>query len=130
MGKDRPILCLDFDGVLHQYETPWSSADIIADGPVEGAKEFLESALEHFRIMIYSSRSHQQGGIEAMQDWCRKHFGYDIAEEITYPQAKPPAFLTIDDRAIQFTGTWYEPATLLSFRPWNKAFKVGEDAKP
>lgn len=33
---------------------------------------------------------------------------------------KPPAMLTIDDRAICFSGLWPDPQQLLQFKPWNK----------
>ena len=41
---------------------------------------------------------------------------------VSFPEQKPPAFLTIDDRAICFEGDWseIEPVDLLNFRPWNK----------
>ena len=68
--KDRkPILCLDFDGVLHSYTSGWQGASVVADEPVPGAASFLRDAVEHFSVRIYSSRSGQVGGIGAMKDW-------------------------------------------------------------
>jgi hypothetical protein len=31
----KPILCLDFDGVIHSYSSGWKGADVIPDPPVE-----------------------------------------------------------------------------------------------
>ena len=126
MGK--PILSLDFDGVLHSYDSGWKGANVVFDGPVPGAMEFLSSAVESFDVWIYSSRSNQEGGIDAMMSWLREHlievFGveraHEIAVQVKMAIEKPPAFLTIDDRAIQFTGEWPNPSELLDFKPWNK----------
>ena len=63
----KPILCVDFDGVIHSYASGWKGADAIPDPPVPGAMEFLREALRHFRVSIFSSRSNQPGGIAAMQ---------------------------------------------------------------
>lgn len=123
-NKTRPILCLDFDGVLHSYASGWRGADVIPDPPVPGAIEFLREAVKHFRVAIFSSRSNQPGGIEAMKAWLITHIpeGNDNGWWLTieWPTEKPPAMLTIDDRAITFDGTWPAIADLLAFKPWNK----------
>lgn len=128
----KPILCLDFDGVLHSYDSGWHGADKCADDPTDGAMRFLWEALDHFTVAVFSSRSRQRGGRKAMKTWLRKHFiaywaadrttAEDKLAEIQWPQEKPPAFLSIDDRAIQFTSDWsvLQPDKLLTFRPWNK----------
>lgn len=128
MGK--PILCVDFDGVVHSYSSGWKGADVISDPPVPGAIAFLLAALEHFDVCIYSSRSSQRGGTPAMKEYLYREAGncwYDSPagpglENIRFPEDKPAAFLTIDDRAICFDGNWsaLRPAELLNFRPWNK----------
>jgi len=69
----KPILTLDFDGVLHSYSSGWQGARIIPDPPVPGALEFVVTALDHFRVAIHSSRSHQWGGRRAMKRWLRHH---------------------------------------------------------
>ncbi len=125
--KVLPILCLDFDGVIHSYTTPWINAATIPDPPVEGAIEFLLQALEHFTVVIYSSRSGQRGGIDAMVAWLKQHASdcwdnddHDGLCNIEFASEKPAAFLTIDDRAICFDGTWPSIESLKSFKPWNK----------
>jgi len=126
----KPILCLDFDGVIHSYTTGWRGADVIPDPPTEGAVAFILGALRHFDVVIFSSRSHQSGGTTAMRDWLRKHAGqtwYETPdgpglEDVRFVVEKPPAMITIDDRALCFTGNWadFPIEKLKEFKPWNK----------
>lgn len=118
--NSKPILCLDFDGVLHSYSSGWQGADVIPDPPVDGAREFLEDAIRYFEVHIHSSRSHQPGGITAMRRWCRHHFGIQILDNLSFPTHKPSAMVTLDDRAVTFRGRWPRPGNLRKFRPWNK----------
>ena len=120
--QQKPILCLDWDGVVHQYSSGWKGADVIPDPPVPGVFAFIEIACEHFRIAIFSSRSHQPGGIAAMQGWLLQHCPEGWPERVTieWPTEKPPAFLTIDDRALTFDGAWPSIDDLKAFKPWNK----------
>lgn len=123
----KPILCMDFDGVIHSYTSGWKGIDKIPDPPVNGALEFLPEAMNYFNVCIYSSRSKEDAGVLAMQNWLNKHLcpgrkpiNSDWWTHIEFPIQKPSAFLTIDDRAIQFDGTFPPPRTLLNFKPWNK----------
>ncbi|MGU3656789.1 hypothetical protein [Methylobacterium fujisawaense] len=133
-----PILCLDFDGVIHSYSSGWKGAAVIPDPPVPGALAFIEGAVHRFTVAIYSSRSGQPGGIHAMREYLRdaamEYFakthglgGSDrreavdaLMDDLSWPTEKPPALVTIDDRAIQFTGQWPSYRELLDFQPWNK----------
>lgn len=131
----KPILCLDFDGVLHSYTSGWKGAEIISDPPVPGAIAFLYDAIMAFDVHIYSSRSHQPMGIDAMMEWLARYEKEWINDQIaagrptprtslllniTWPTEKPAAFVVIDDRAITFTGDWPAIETLKAFKPWNK----------
>jgi len=69
----KPILVLDFDGVIHGYQSGWKGASIIPDPPVPGALEFIVGALDKFEVHILSSRSHQWGGRRAMKEWLRDY---------------------------------------------------------
>lgn len=116
----KPILVMDFDGVIHSYTTKWSGVENCPDPPVPGAMDFLRRAREHFSINVLSTRSHQDGGIPAMLKYFDK-WAPDLTENIIFPKNyKPPAHCTIDDRAFQFNGTFPDLEVLLSFKPWNK----------
>jgi len=120
------ILCLDFDGVIHSYTSGWRGAGIIPDPPVPGALDFIKDATGEFEVHIFSSRSGLEGGMKAMQSWLEVVAGEKYGmlpfwlDLIKWPTEKPPAFLTIDDRAITFTGEWPDMEMLKKFKPWNQ----------
>jgi hypothetical protein len=134
--SEKPILCLDFDGVVHQYTSPWTDEVTISDHATDGFFEWAEKASEIFTLVIYSSRSRNPVAVSAMMDWLEKERnrwrfkvaqqkGIHVAElplQFEFASEKPAAFLTIDDRAIQFDGNWskLDPAVLIKFRPWNR----------
>lgn len=147
MSLKKPILLLDFDGVIHSYSSGWQGARSIPDPPVKGAMQFIIDAQEHFQVCIYSARSSQWGGRRAMKKWLRgrlRHYvlrlnlefieAYPFKKEISmaerivseimrdlkFPKNKPRAFLTIDDRAICFDGKFGDPEQLFYFEPWYK----------
>lgn len=123
MSKYEKIICVDFDGVIHSYVTGWQGIEIVSDEPVQGSFAWLEALLNdcRFKVCIYSSRSKEQAGISAMKRWFRS-YGFDPAllERIEFPSQKPAAFLTIDDRALTFTGIFPSFEQMDSFKPWNK----------
>jgi len=58
-----------------------------------------------------------------MRTWLRRYWleaGLLGSTEqlIEWPKEKPPAFVTIDDRAITFTGEWPDLDVLRNFKPW------------
>jgi len=123
----KPILCLDFDGVLHSYSTGWKGATEIPDPPTDGAMEWLKELLEedYFDVQIYSSRSRYEGGIQAMRKWLIDNFeavgiSDGKAYKLKFPTEKPPAFLQIDDRCICFNGEFPTFEEMKNFKPWNK----------
>lgn len=128
MHKRKPILVLDFDGVLHSYRSGWQGAHVVSDPPVEGALEALKTYVDAFQVQILSSRSHQHSGINAMGGWLADLLvkaygplkGNMILHSITFPTQKPPAHVTLDDRALTFNGTFPSVEELLAFKPWNK----------
>lgn len=113
-------LCIDFDGVIHSHTSGWKGVDVAADPPVPGAIEWLDSLLENpeYEVCIYSTRSSQPGGIPCMMAYLVKHGLRNPG--IKFPVAKPVAWLTIDDRAIRFTGEWPTHTEISNFKPWNR----------
>jgi hypothetical protein len=129
MTKYKPIFCLDFDGVVHHYTTPFESPTIIPDPPVEGALAFMSLLLANdYDVQIYSVRSHERGGIRAMKDWLKKHAGamwypspgQPGLEDVKFPQRKPAMQLALDDRVLLFDGSFPDIEFIKNFKPWNR----------
>lgn len=142
----KPILCLDFDGVIHSYTSGWQGAGNIPDPPVPGAIAALLGYLDAgFDVAIFSSRSKSIVGRRAMKRWLAvaiaDHWeaggrepslvececwgdAAHIQRKFSWPWFKPPALMTIDDRALTFNGDWsdsaYSPSAIRAFKPWNK----------
>lgn len=133
-AERRPILVIDFDGVLHSYVSGWKGIDQIPDPPVPGFAEFLEGAVKVFDVAVFSSRSAEFAGRTAMREWLAAQLAKyyeatmttaaavgratDLRRKIAFPGQKPAAFISLDDRALTFNGVWPDIAALRRFRPW------------
>ncbi len=126
-SNKKRIIAVDFDGVIHSYESGWQGAAIIPDPPVPGAMQFLVEATTLFAVAIHSSRNHQTGGCSAMYGYILEclldEFGEKVAVEcmdnIFFPHHKPPSIVTIDDRGYRFEGVFPDPEDLVNLHPWN-----------
>lgn len=118
----RPILCLDFDGVIHDYREGWQGGNIYG-APTPGFFAWAAKADLFFKLVVYSSRSKDQELRDAMIDWVN-HRSREARSTVDFEFAheKPPAFLTIDDRVLTFTGKWddFDPAKMKSFQTWSE----------
>jgi len=128
--KGKPILCIDFDGTLMTYHR-WEGASVCKGDPIEGAMKWITELIrdEFFDLHVHSSRSHQQGGIDAMRDWLiRRYMNFHrsmlwnadrvIRNSVYFPKVKPPAVVALDDRVITFTGKYPTLDELKFFKPW------------
>lgn len=125
----KPILCLDFDGVIHSYEHGWQDGKLYGT-VTPGFFTWANRAEKDFRLVIHSSRAADLQQRAAMWRWLLKHWkvwqdtnpGLFTLDALAIVAMKPPAFLTIDDRCIQFNGNWgnFNPTDLLNFRTWRE----------
>jgi len=111
-------LIFDFDGVINSYSSGWLGATNIPDPPIPGIKEALaEIRASGFKVVVLSTRCHQEGGIQAIRAWLDK-YGIVVDDVV---RDKVPAMLTVDDCAICFDG---DAGRLLDkirdFKPWWK----------
>ena len=131
----RTIVSIDFDGVLHSYAKGWQGSTTIDDIPVKGAMTWLYTIVnsDEFDVYISSSRNSHPHAIEAMKVWLHTHLAdwlesknvlsyreeaTKLVNKITFATEKPPAALHIDDRAIQFKGTFPSARDIKNFKPW------------
>jgi hypothetical protein len=94
-------VAIDFDGVLHSYDSGWVGR-IPTDPPIEGAQEFICLLIErNAKPVIHSTRAAESAGYAGILSWLRKHNFPPV--EVT--AQKPVAVAYIDDRAVTFRRT-------------------------
>jgi len=122
-------ICLDFDGVLHSYDSPYTSVDVIPDPPVPGAQEFCEELIRRgFEVHVLSSRAASEDGRHAIRLWLAEHC-FPRLESITHE--KLPATIYVDDRGYRFENDFdailrHVATPGKSREPWNKR---GEESR-
>src|SRR5262245_58335613 len=72
--QGKPILCIDFDGVIHDYLLGWKNGGIYGH-ITEGFMDWAERAQHYFRLVVYSSRSKEKTGIEDIKRWLARECG-------------------------------------------------------
>ena len=112
-------ICLDFDGVCTTGESGGTPIHQCVDPPVVGLFKFVENAIRQgFIVSIFSWRSGDPRGIEAMRLWFLMHgFTPDILE---FPSTKPPASVFVDPKSFRFQGDWPSLKELKLLKVWYK----------
>lgn len=111
--QDKPLLAVDFDGVLHNSSKGYHDGTVY-DTPTPGAQEFIRNAMDHFEIVVFSARARTEEGANEIRAFLDQ-YGFP---EMEVTAMKPPAFITLDDRAVTFTGTFPDPEELMKFQTW------------
>ena len=131
MAEDAKHLYIDFDGVLHRYNSGWQGAGVIPDDPVvdeengRDAIQWLTSLCQsgHFVVHIFSRRGSDpsNAGVGAMKMWLMKHgMPERYLKRLKFETQKPDMWLLIDDRCMQFDGAFPDPLDIKNFKPWWK----------
>ncbi len=117
-------ICVDFDGVIHEYKTEWQGHTVIPDKPIPGAFEFLTEMVKHFDVNILSTRNEDPDAPEAMRVWFGE-FGLaeEVIKKISFPKGKIRATLYIDDRGFHFEGKFPSLEFIKNFKTWHKRDK-------
>lgn len=114
---------IDFDGTIYSYTSGWQGATNLPDEPVPGAIPLLRAIINDPEccVSIFSVRNPQKGAVQAMRDWLLAWGLEPIhVREIRFPITKPPSDIFIDDRAVQFDGTYKTLEEYKNFKPWHK----------
>jgi hypothetical protein len=118
----RKTIVVDFDGVIHAYTSGWKGATVIPDPPVPGALAWLAAASERFQLAVWSARSREKGGVEAMREWLTANgLPAEVLAQLAFPRGgKPAAHVYLDDRGWCFEGTFPGLDALDGFEPWHR----------
>ena len=124
--KKRTI-CIDFDGVLHDYSEGFKGKDVFG-GMVPNADKGTQLLHEKgWTIIIYTTRPKT----EKLEKWLKdNNVAYDfINENPSQPEdskgCKLIADLYLDDRGMRFNGRWDEwiMSDIAGFQPWQNDMK-------
>jgi len=120
-GVNKPTVILDFDGVLHSYDSGWKGLAEIPDPPTPGAAAAVAKLRETYNVAVVSSRCRDAEGSRAVCEWLLK-WGIFVDEVLAH---KPPHVVVVDDRALRFEGDWQAvlDGVAASSVPWNKKGK-------
>jgi len=108
----KPVLAVDFDGVIADYSEGWRGVDAFGD-PIKGAVEALrELYAMGWYIMVFTTRL----ASDAFIDWLEKNkiIYHAINSTIHNPpntSIKPIATVYLDDRAWPRLGKQYDGET-------------------
>jgi len=116
-SKTKPIICLDFDGVVNNYKG-WRDEgfNVILDTPVQGTQEAIKKLREKYTVVIHSVRCSHHGGRQSIVEYLEK-YGITV-DGVT--ANKPLASMYVDDKAIPFDGNWDRALRRIKrFKQWS-----------
>jgi len=116
------IISIDFDGVIHAYTSPFTTATEIHDGPVPGALDFIRTALDRgFGVHIHTARANNPHVEDAIVAWLLTHgLEHYHVDALSISARKKGAVVYIDDRGWRFEGRFPTFDEIGALRQWNR----------
>jgi hypothetical protein len=106
-SPERPkVLAVDWDGTLAEYGT-----EKLLPGAAKALTELIEKG---WRVLVFTSR---QDRLPLMRALAQADV---LLTSVQIETRKPDARVYLDDRALEFNGSWDEVASKVEhFRPWH-----------
>ncbi len=122
-AKPQKSICIDFDGVIHDYVRGWQGIDVF-DKVIPGASEATHRLREAgYMIIIHTTRNDTPALRDFLNqnDVCFDHINYNPYQPAGSEHGKIKADIYLDDRGICFTGNWNETVgQILNFKTWQE----------
>jgi phosphoglycolate phosphatase-like HAD superfamily hydrolase len=105
----QKTICIDFDGVLHDYSEGYKGLDVFGK-QIPGAAEAVQNLKKQgWQIIIFTARPVTDG----LKMWLKENdIPFDFINEnpsqLDAASTKPYADIYLDDRGLQFKGNWQE----------------------
>ena len=114
-------ICIDFDGVIHDYSKGWQGIDVF-DKPIEGAAYCTNQLKkEAWTIIIYTTRNDTpalrkfRSDNDIYYDFINKNPNQPKGSE----NGKLIADIYLDDRGLKFEGDWDKTfENIMNFKTW------------
>lgn len=123
MGK---TICIDFDGVIHDYGQGWQGEDVFGNMIANADTGTQVLRKQGWTIIIFTTRKKS----DKLEKWLKdNNITYDyINENPDQPDntsGKVIADVYLDDRGIGFRGTWDEwlMREIFDFEPWQERMR-------
>ncbi len=118
---EKKTICIDFDGVIHDYSNGWQGEDVF--GQMIPNADIGTSVLKQkgWTVIIFTTRKKT----DKLEQWLKEHnIVYDYINENPnqpdYTSGKIIADVYLDDRGICFRGRWDQwlLRDIIDFEPW------------
>ena len=121
-NKRKATIAIDFDGVLHSFQSGWQGHRKISDPPVDGAILWLKMLIYSNEVIpsVYSARNYKLLGSWRIKRWLRKYglTPWEI-KQLKFWKQKPIADFILDDRCVKFEGIFPSICEIVNFKPWH-----------
>jgi len=102
----KNILCIDFDGVIHDDIFGFHDGTIYGE-PITGSLDYIKIISKNYKLIIYTCKANPnrplingKTGKELIWEWLKKHNIDEYIYDVTFN--KPNAVAYIDNKAIKF----------------------------
>ena len=93
--KKKPIICIDFDGVIHDSKHPEEGRKM--GPPLPGAIDAMQDLYDTYYVIIHTTMANTPRGRQVVAEWL-EFYDVDYHEIV----GKPVAEYYIDDHGVKF----------------------------